>query len=190
MIEKFEATANTDDARPQSISWPRVVTSDENILKVEQYYQQNPITSIRRAAQALNIKRESLRIIIHYFANLFPYKIQINQFLKPEAIDLNVKSCYSFFFCERTVIGLSYKNLLERYFFCHWKTEYCWWILGYARRSYSSSHQRRVRSSFWLFRYTNDWPPLTQTCKRCIRMVTVQPRSQTPWFLFFGLFER
>ncbi len=60
---------------------------DENILKVEQFFQQNPTTSIRRAAQILNIKREILRIIARHFANFFPYKIQINQALKPETME-------------------------------------------------------------------------------------------------------
>ncbi|CAF3853366.1 unnamed protein product [Rotaria sp. Silwood1] len=79
LIEKIETTANTDDARSQPTGRPRVVIVDENILKVEQFFQQNSTTSIRRAAQILNIKRESLRMIARYFAKLFLYKIQINQ---------------------------------------------------------------------------------------------------------------
>ncbi|CAF5129016.1 unnamed protein product, partial [Rotaria sp. Silwood1] len=58
LIEKFETIANTDDARSQSTGRPRVVIVDENILKAEQFFQQNSTTSIRRAAQILNIKRE------------------------------------------------------------------------------------------------------------------------------------
>ena len=69
------------------------MTSDENILKVEQYFQQNPTTSIRRAARALNMKRESLRIIVRYFVNLFPYKIEINQLLKPDALEKRKLFC-------------------------------------------------------------------------------------------------
>ncbi|CAF1273369.1 unnamed protein product [Rotaria magnacalcarata] len=74
-IEKFEATTNTNDERPQSTGRPRVVIGDENILKVEQYFQQNSTTSFRRAASNLNIKCESLRIIARYSANFFSYKI-------------------------------------------------------------------------------------------------------------------
>ncbi len=93
MIEKFEKSANTGDDRAESSGRPRTVTTDENILKVEQYFQQNPTASIRRAAQALGIKRESLRIIARYLANLFPYKIQVNQPLKTEAIAKRKSFC-------------------------------------------------------------------------------------------------
>ena len=55
LIEKFETTANTDDARSQTTGPSRVVIIDEKILKVEKFFQENPTTSIRRAAQILNI---------------------------------------------------------------------------------------------------------------------------------------
>ena len=60
---------------------------DGNILKVEKYFQENPTSSIRRAAQILNIKRESLRIIARYFIKFFPYKVQINQALNTETME-------------------------------------------------------------------------------------------------------
>jgi len=102
------------------------VTNDENILKVEQYFQQNPTASIRRAAQALNIKRESLRIIARYFANLFPYKIQINQSLKHETLEKRK------FFCQVLSSAIEAKDLdVDKIWF---SDEAHFWLNGYVNK--------------------------------------------------------
>jgi len=57
------------------------VTTDENIIRISKFFKKNHQSSITRAAQALEINRESLRLMVRYLIGLYPYKIQTNQVL-------------------------------------------------------------------------------------------------------------
>lgn len=126
LVEKFEKSADTSDRRTESSGRPRTVTTDENVLKVEQYFEDNPTASVRRAAQELNIKRESLRIIARYLANLFPYKIQINQHLKVEAIAKRKA------FCQMLLAAFEAKDLSDEQIW--FSDEAHFWLSGYVNK--------------------------------------------------------
>ena len=57
---------------------PRIVSTDENIQKIESSFEKNSDASIRRASQTFDIHRESLRNISTYFLNFHPYTISLH----------------------------------------------------------------------------------------------------------------
>nr|XP_012224992.1 PREDICTED: carbohydrate sulfotransferase 11-like isoform X2 [Linepithema humile] len=65
----------------------RTVTTDETIDDVRNYFDKNPNTSIRKAAQVLDLKRETLRKIMRDVIKLHPYKITTHQLLTEKAME-------------------------------------------------------------------------------------------------------
>ncbi len=86
LIEKFEATGDTSDARHERSGQEPWVVVEEKIQEVDQYFKENPETSLRKASGELGIARESLRKIVREKLDLFAYKIQVNQLLQPHDI--------------------------------------------------------------------------------------------------------
>lgn len=56
------------------------------MTRIELHFTENPDDSLRKAAQILEINRESLRLILRYFLNWHPYKISSNQLLTEHAM--------------------------------------------------------------------------------------------------------
>jgi len=71
----------------------RTVTTDETIDDVRNYFDKNPNTSIRKAAQVLDLKRETLRKIMRDVIKLHPYKITTHQLLTEKAMEKRVEFC-------------------------------------------------------------------------------------------------
>jgi hypothetical protein len=63
---------------------PRRARSNTNITIAQDLLEEDPNLSTRRGAQALGISRMSMQRILHIDLELFPYKIQMVQQLKPE----------------------------------------------------------------------------------------------------------
>ena len=62
---------------------PKTVHTPENIAAVAESVCEMPSTSIYRHSQQLNISKTSLRRILHKDLGTMPYKIQLDQKLKP-----------------------------------------------------------------------------------------------------------
>ncbi|XP_053203876.1 uncharacterized protein LOC128388492 [Panonychus citri] len=95
LIKKFLLTASMDDRRSENPGRPYEVTTPEVVDKVEAHFEENPKDSIRRAAQVLGLKRESLRVMLKKFLNFHPYKISVHQKLteahKAKRVDFSKK---------------------------------------------------------------------------------------------------
>lgn len=97
MIDKFLETASMDDRRHENPGRDYSVTTPETLEKVEQFYEENPRESIRRAGQMLGINRESLRIILQHFLKFHPYKVSVHQALNEQHMARRVKFCTSIY---------------------------------------------------------------------------------------------
>ena len=72
VLEKFASDAIFEDKWHENPRPSRTISTDENILKIESYFEKNPNASIRRAAQIIDIHREWLRNILRYCLDFHP----------------------------------------------------------------------------------------------------------------------
>lgn len=85
-ISRFHEHASVLDLRKGHSGRPSS-TSPEEVTEVEEFFNENPTTSFRRASQSLGIARSTLHRIVRKKLNLYPYKIQLFQELSPVDID-------------------------------------------------------------------------------------------------------
>ncbi|GBL81452.1 hypothetical protein AVEN_143726-1 [Araneus ventricosus] len=79
LIQKFERTGSVCDNMFGNMGRLLSIKTLEKIERTHQVFERSPQTSIRKAAQQVGIKRESVRQIVVADLQLFPYKIQIHQ---------------------------------------------------------------------------------------------------------------
>ncbi|GBM45145.1 hypothetical protein AVEN_241431-1 [Araneus ventricosus] len=91
LIQKFERTGSVCDSMFGNVGRPLSIKTPEKIERACQVFERSPRTSIRKAAQQVGIKRESVRHIIVADLQLFPYKIQIHQRLSRRSVDLDYR---------------------------------------------------------------------------------------------------
>ncbi|GBM21266.1 hypothetical protein AVEN_149856-1 [Araneus ventricosus] len=87
LIQKFERTGSVCDDMFGNVGRPLSVKTPEKIERRSQVFERSPRTSIRKAAQQVGIKRESVRQIAVADLQLFPYKIQIHQRLSQRSVE-------------------------------------------------------------------------------------------------------
>ncbi|GBM69071.1 hypothetical protein AVEN_275702-1 [Araneus ventricosus] len=87
LIQKFERTGSVCDDMFGNVGRPLSVKTPEKIERTRQVFERSPRTSIRKAAQQVGIKRESVRQIVVADLQLFPYKIQIHQRLSQRSVE-------------------------------------------------------------------------------------------------------
>ena len=85
LIDRWERTGsvcddNTNKGHPVTVRTPEKVDQAAAILE------HDPNISHRRLAQAIGTSRETARIIMRKDLQLFPYKIQLTQYISPAAI--------------------------------------------------------------------------------------------------------
>lgn len=80
---KFEATASAADERSTVRERQNTIRVPETIERVREHFTAQPSTSTSRASQELEIPRTTLRRILKQDLKMKPYKIQINQPLRP-----------------------------------------------------------------------------------------------------------
>ncbi|KAK9759090.1 Helix-turn-helix domain (DUF4817) [Popillia japonica] len=83
IVVKFEATASAADERSTVRERQNTIRVPETIERVGEHFTAQPSTSISRASQGLEIPRTTLRRILKQDLKMKPYKIQINQPLRP-----------------------------------------------------------------------------------------------------------
>ncbi|GBL86249.1 hypothetical protein AVEN_131980-1 [Araneus ventricosus] len=66
---------------------PLCIKTPEKIERTRQVFERSSRTSIRKAAQQVGIKRESVRQIVMADLQLFPYKSQIHQQLSQRSVE-------------------------------------------------------------------------------------------------------
>ncbi|GBO22542.1 hypothetical protein AVEN_132730-1 [Araneus ventricosus] len=79
LIQKFDRTGSVCDVMFGNVGRALSVKTAEKIERTRQVSERSPRTSIRKAAQQVGIKRESVRQIVVADLQLFPYRIQIHQ---------------------------------------------------------------------------------------------------------------
>ena len=72
--------------------------TERNIDAVRDSVGRSPKKSIRRCSQELGIPRESVRHVLKFDLNLYPYKIQIKQ--KPTQADIDKRVTMCKWFCD------------------------------------------------------------------------------------------
>ncbi|GBL70488.1 hypothetical protein AVEN_217785-1 [Araneus ventricosus] len=87
LIEKFERTGSVCDDMFGNVGRPLSVKTTEKIERTRQAFERSPRTSIRKAAQQVRIKRESVRQIVVADLQLFRYTIQIHQRLSQRSVE-------------------------------------------------------------------------------------------------------
>ncbi|GBN73493.1 hypothetical protein AVEN_245442-1 [Araneus ventricosus] len=87
LIQKFERRGSVSDDMFGNVARPLSVKTPEEIERTRKVFERNPRTSIRKAAQQVIIKRESVRQIVVADLQLFPYKIQIHQRLSQRSVE-------------------------------------------------------------------------------------------------------
>ncbi|XP_039312912.1 uncharacterized protein LOC120356866 isoform X1 [Solenopsis invicta] len=93
IIDNFGMYGTLNDRRHDLPGPSRTVTTDETIDDVRNYFDKNPNTSIRKAAQVLDLKRKTLRKIMRDVIKLHPYKITTHQLLTEKAMEKRVEFC-------------------------------------------------------------------------------------------------
>ncbi|KAK9729989.1 Helix-turn-helix domain (DUF4817) [Popillia japonica] len=86
IVVKFEATASAADERYERSTVrerQNTIRVPETIERVREHFTAQPSTSNSRASQELEIPRTTLRRILKQDLKMKPYKIQINQPLRP-----------------------------------------------------------------------------------------------------------
>ncbi|KAK9730141.1 Helix-turn-helix domain (DUF4817) [Popillia japonica] len=83
IVVKFEATASAADERSTVRERQNTIRVPETIERVREHFTAQPSTSTSRASQELEIPRTTLRRILKQDLKMKPYKIQINQPLRP-----------------------------------------------------------------------------------------------------------
>ena len=78
--------------------WRVSARTERSIDAVRDSVGRSPKKSIRRRSQELGIPRESVRHVLKFDLNLYPYKIQIKQKLTQADIDKRVTMCE--WFCD------------------------------------------------------------------------------------------
>lgn len=81
IVELFRRTGSVQDEKRQRRP---TVSTEENIERTRQVFAKSPQKSLRRAAQQLDVSRETVRKIVKTTLKLFPYKIQTFQPMKAE----------------------------------------------------------------------------------------------------------
>ncbi|KAK9752168.1 Helix-turn-helix domain (DUF4817) [Popillia japonica] len=83
IVVKFEATASAADERSTVRERQNTIRVPETIERVREHFTAQPSTSTSRASQELEIPRTTLRRILKQDLKMKPYKMQINQPLRP-----------------------------------------------------------------------------------------------------------
>lgn len=96
-IKMFEETGST--VRIINAGRPKSVRTPETIRRVSESIKENPRQSTRKRSQVLNVKRTTLRRILHRDLHLKAYKIQLTQELKPN--DANCRLNFANVMLER-----------------------------------------------------------------------------------------
>lgn len=78
-VRKFHENGTIGNLSKLHSGRPTTSVTPENIERVEEFFSENPRTSLNRASQALGIPRTSLQRIAKTRVKLFPYKIQTFQ---------------------------------------------------------------------------------------------------------------
>ena len=86
-VIKFDKYGTVCNVHKGHSGRPKSVRTAEEIERVEDYFEENPSMSTRRATQELGIARSSLQRILKHDVKLFPYKIQIFQQLTSHDIE-------------------------------------------------------------------------------------------------------
>lgn len=81
LVSKFSGHGTIANLRKGNSGRPRSATSPEEVSRVEQFFEDNPTSSTRRASAELDISRSSIQRIIKKEFKLYPYKIQVFQML-------------------------------------------------------------------------------------------------------------
>ena len=94
IVKRFQESGSVQDA--ERSGRPTSVRDADNVERVMRSVRSEPSTSIRRRSQELDIKKSSLQKILTTDLNLFPYKIQIVQELKPTDYETRLTFCAAF----------------------------------------------------------------------------------------------
>lgn len=129
IIDNFLRYGTLQDRRHDLPGPSTSVATEENIKEIENYFKENPGTSIRKAAQVLNISKSSLHRILRHFLNLHPYKITSHQRLTEHAMAQRVEFC-------NTVMGLFDAEELDEKFIIY-TDEAHFWLDGYVNKQNS-----------------------------------------------------
>ncbi|EZA59706.1 hypothetical protein X777_16405 [Ooceraea biroi] len=117
----------------------RTITTDETIDDVEAYFEENPNSSVRKAAQVMTLKRETLRKIVKDVIKLHPYKITTHQLLTKKAMEKWVQ------FCEVIIDMFENEELDEkRDYFLQMKLNF--WLNGIANCCCSDDYRAILKS--------------------------------------------
>ncbi|EZA51591.1 hypothetical protein X777_09599 [Ooceraea biroi] len=93
IIDNFMQYGTIQDRR-HDLPGPSVsVAAEENIEDIKKYFEENPNSSIRKAAQALEISKTTLHRILKHFLKMHPYKITSHQLLTKRAMTKRVEFC-------------------------------------------------------------------------------------------------
>lgn len=90
------------------------------------FFEANPDSSIRKAAQILHIKKSSLHRILKYFLKMHPYKISIHQYLSNNAKLKRLE------FCTKINIMFEEEELDEKAII--FTDEAHFWLHGYVNK--------------------------------------------------------
>lgn len=89
LFKKFKKVGSVADT-PRS---GRPALDDEKKEEIEQFFQENPKSSIRKASAALQTSIGAVHKVVKHDLKLFPYKLQITQKLYEEDLALRVHMC-------------------------------------------------------------------------------------------------
>ena len=90
MIEKFERTGSVLDDIESLTGRPITASTSEAVERVKAFYEDSATTSQRKASKQLEIHRTTLRRIMEDILKLFPYKIQVQQPLTQNSIEMRL----------------------------------------------------------------------------------------------------
>ena len=82
LVTKFEDTGSVEDDRKGKTGRPATAITPENIERVQTLFEETPTTSLRHAAQQLEMSYSSVQRILKEELHMCPYKIQLYQPLK------------------------------------------------------------------------------------------------------------
>lgn len=90
-VSKFHENGTVLNLNKGHSGRPSTSTSADNVERVEEFYSDNPRSSLRRASQALDIPVTSLRRIMKTKLKLYPYKIQVFQEITDYDMQMRLK---------------------------------------------------------------------------------------------------
>lgn len=86
-MNKFKRTGSVMNDKSHHKERPLTVATEENVQKVENLFASQPMTSIRRGTQELDLNYNTVRKILKENLQFFPYKIQVRQPLNERQIE-------------------------------------------------------------------------------------------------------